>query len=47
MELNTLRKTSGSPGPRGGRDWPMTIVLGLALLLSGMPQEIAAVEWGD
>ncbi len=44
MERTTMRAPRDH---RGARDWPMTIVLGLALLFSGMPQESPAVEWGD
>jgi hypothetical protein len=46
MERTTMRR-SPTPGTPGARDWPMTIVLGLALLFSGMPAEITALEWAD
>lgn len=47
MERNTMRESSGSPGTHCARDWPMTIVLGLALIFAGMPAEITALEWAD
>lgn len=47
MERTTRRENRENRRHRGARDWPMTVVLGLALLFSGMPQEIAVAEWAD